>query len=169
YTEADLLYDQLLQAERIAGIGSFTWELRDAEPQCSPELVRLLYGGQHADRLDVAELTGYVHADDLLAVQDSVRRTIMEGTHLLAEFRGAGRANGGRLRLIAEPLSDDAGNVVAVRGTVQDVTEERAVEARLRRAEEALAAQRYRTADERRAAEALQRALLPTDPELGHT
>jgi serine phosphatase RsbU (regulator of sigma subunit) len=163
-TDADLLYDQLLQAERIAGIGSFTWELRDAEPRCSPELLRMLQSG---DRVKVSELSASVHADDLLAVQDAVRRTLVEGKHLLSEFRGAGRVNGRRLRITAEPIADDAGNVVAVRGTVQDVTEERAIEARLRRAEEALAAHRHRVADELRAAQALQQALLPTEPELG--
>jgi serine phosphatase RsbU (regulator of sigma subunit) len=163
-TDADLLYDQLLQAERIAGIGSFTWELRDAEPRCSPELLRML---QSSGRVKASELTASVHADDLLAVQDSVKRTLVEGKHLLSEFRGAGRVNGRRLRITAEPLIDDTGNVVAVRGTVQDVTEERAIEARLRRAEEALAAHRHRVADELRAAQALQQALLPTDPELG--
>ncbi|WP_433079506.1 SpoIIE family protein phosphatase [Dactylosporangium sp. CA-052675] len=173
-TEADLLYDQLLQAERIAGIGSFCWELRDPEPRCSPELVRLFHRGQaggrgaDASRIPVDELTASVHPDDLLAVQDAVRRTIVEGKQLLAEIRGAGRVNGRRLRLTAEAIHDETGNVTAVRGTVQDVTEERAIEARLRRAEEALAAQRHRLADERRAAEALQKALLPTDPELGH-
>ncbi|GGM41842.1 SpoIIE family protein phosphatase [Dactylosporangium sucinum] len=168
-TEADLLYDQLLQAERIAGVGSFCWELRDPEPRCSPELIRLIHGGRDATRVPVDELTSSVHPDDLLAVQDAVRRTLVEGKHLLAEVRGAGRVNGRRLRLTAEPIFDETGNVTAVRGTVQDVTEERAIEARLRRAEEALAAQRHRLADERRAAEALQKALLPTDPELGHT
>jgi serine phosphatase RsbU (regulator of sigma subunit) len=169
HTEADLLFDQLMQAERIAGIGSFTWELRDAEPRCSPELVRLFHGGQQAERIPMAELTTAVHADDLLAVQDAVRRTVVEGKHLLAEFRGAGRVSGRRLRITAEPLRDDTGNVTAVRGTLQDVTEERAVEGRLRRAEEALAAHRHRAAEELRAAEALQQALLPTEPELGHT
>ncbi|MEU7866297.1 SpoIIE family protein phosphatase [Dactylosporangium sp. NPDC049140] len=171
-TEADLLHDQLLQAERIAGIGSFCWELRDPEPRCSPELVRLFHRGQagrgDAGRIPVDELTASVHPDDLLAVQDAVRRTIVEGKQLLAEIRGAGRVNGRRLRLTAEAIHDDTGNVTAVRGTLQDVTEERAIEGRLRRAEEALAAQRHRLADERRAAEALQKALLPTDPELGH-
>jgi hypothetical protein len=167
-TEADLLYDQLLQAERIAGIGSFCWELRDAEPRCSPELVRLFHKGRDATTVPVDELAASVHPDDLLGMQDAVRRTIVEGKQLLAEVRGAGRVNGRRLRITAEPILDDTGNVTAVRGTVQDVTEERAMEARLRRAEEALAAQRHRLADERRAAQALQQALLPTDPELGH-
>jgi serine phosphatase RsbU (regulator of sigma subunit) len=160
---------RLWEAERIAGIGSFCWELRDAEPRCSPELIRMFHGGQNADRIEVSELTTSVHADDLLAVQDAVRRTVVEGKQLLAEFRGAGRVNGRRLRIAAEPLFDDAANLTAVRGTLQDVTEERAIEARLRRAEEALAAQRHRLADERRAAQALQQALLPTEPELGHT
>ncbi|WP_432977929.1 SpoIIE family protein phosphatase [Dactylosporangium sp. CA-233914] len=174
-TEADLLYDQLLQAERIAGIGSFFWDLRDPEPRCSPELVALFHRGQggretarDAGRIPVEELSASVHPDDLLAVQDAVRRTIVEGRQLLAEVRGAGRVNGRRLRLTAEALHDETGNVTAVRGTVQDVTEERAIEARLRRAEEALAAQRHRLADERRAAETLQKTLLPTGPELGH-
>jgi serine phosphatase RsbU (regulator of sigma subunit) len=168
YTEADVLYDQLLHAERISGIGSFCWELRDPEPRCSPELIRMFHGGHRADKIDVSELTACVHEEDLLALQDAVRRTLVDGKHLLAEFRGAGRVNGRRLRITAEPMYDDAGNVTAVRGTVQDVTEERAIEARLRRAEEALAAQRHRLADERRAAEALQQVLLPTEPELEH-
>jgi serine phosphatase RsbU (regulator of sigma subunit) len=65
-----------------------------------------------------------------------------------------------------EPDFDAAGEVCAVRGTVQDVTEERAVESRLRRAQEALAAQRQRLTAETHAAEALQHALLPSSPEL---
>jgi serine phosphatase RsbU (regulator of sigma subunit) len=56
-----------------------------------------------------------------------------------------------------------------VRGTVQDVTEERSVESRLRRAQEALAAQRQRLTAETQAAEALQHALLPSSPELATT
>jgi serine phosphatase RsbU (regulator of sigma subunit) len=67
----------------------------------------------------------------------------------------------------AEPVPDADGTVRVVRGTVQDVTEQRAREGRLRVAEEALAAQRRQLESERKAAEALQRALLPTDPELG--
>jgi serine phosphatase RsbU (regulator of sigma subunit) len=74
---------------------------------------------------------------------------------------------GRRLRVTAEPVLDDDGTIRTVRGTVQDVTEERAREGRLRLAEEALAAQRRQLESDRKAAEALQRALLPTDPELG--
>src|SRR5439155_17197164 len=153
--EAELIYPQLLEAERIARIGSFSWDLNARDPQCSPQLYRLLFGDDAPGRIQVDELTTYVHEDDLLAVQDAIRRTLVNGKQLNFEFRGASRLSGHRLRVTAEPVLDDNGTVTTVRGTVQDVTEERAVEARLRLAEEALAAQRRRLEAELRAAQAL--------------
>jgi PAS domain-containing protein len=167
--EAELIYPQLLEAERIARIGSFSWDLRTNEPQCSPQLYRLYFGDQPPGPIPVEELTECVHDGDLLAVQDSVRRMLVGGKQLSFEFRGAGRLAGLRIRVTAEPVTDADGNVTMVRGTVVDVTEERAMEARLRLAEEALAAQRRRLEAELRAAQALQSALLPTEPELGRT
>jgi PAS domain-containing protein len=167
--EAELIYPQLLDAERIARIGSFCWELDSDEPRCSPQLYRMYYGDEQPRPIRFGELATCVHEDDLLAVQDAVRRTLDGGEQLTWEFRGAGRLAGRRLRIIAEPVLDPAGTVTTIRGTVQDVTEERAMEARLRLAEEALAAQRRRVDAELRAAQALQRALLPTEPELGTT
>jgi PAS domain-containing protein len=169
HTDADALYDQMLQAERIGRIGSFCWDLHTSEPLCSPQLYRLFYGDQPAGPIPVDELAACVHADDLLGVQDAVRRSLIHGKQLSAEFRGAGRLAGRRLRVTAEPLTGDDGAVTAIRGTVQDVTEERSMESRLRLAEEALAAQRRRHEAETRAAQALQQALLPTEPELGTT
>jgi PAS domain-containing protein len=167
HSAADLLHDQLLQAERIGRIGSFSWDLRGGEPQCSPQLYRLLFNSAEPRPVPVDELRGRVHDDDLLTVTDAVRGTLLQGRQLATEVRGAGQLAGRRLRLTAEPVTDADGGVVAVRGTVQDVTDERALEARLRLAEEALAAQRRRLEAELRAAQALQQTLLPTEPELG--
>jgi hypothetical protein len=149
YTDADVMYDQLVRAEQVARIGSFSWAVGEAEPQLSPQLAEMA-SGESANVPPVAELAAAVHPDDLSGVQDAVRRTLAGGEPLLVEFRGAGRLAGRRLRVTAEALLDDAGAVHTVRGTVQDVTKERAVEARLRLAEEALAAQRRRRADESR-------------------
>src|SRR6266487_3689656 len=169
HPEAELIYPQLLDAERIARIGSFCWELDNPEPRCSPQLYRMYYGDGETGPIPVDELAACVHEDDLLAVQDAVRRTLVNGEQLTWEFRGARRLAGRRLRIVAEPVLGADGSVTAIRGTVQDVTEERAIESRLRLAEEALAAQRRRLDAELRAAQALQRALLPTEPELGTT
>lgn len=167
HSAADVLHDQLLQAERIARIGSFSWDVHTGEPLCSPGLYRLFFGDEEPGRITLEELTASVHADDLLAVQEAVRRTLVHGKQLAVEFRGAGRLAGRRLRVTAEPVLDRDGAVTAVRGTVQDVTDERALESRLLIAEEALAAQRRRVEAELHAARALQQALLPSEPELG--
>jgi PAS domain-containing protein len=171
--EAELIYPQLLDAERIARIGSFCWELDVPEPRCSPQLYRMYYGDDHPDGppapIAAGDLARCVHDEDLPALEEAVRRMLAGGEQLAREFRGAGRLAGRRLRIIAKPDLAEDGTVATVRGTIQDITEERAMESRLRRAEEALAAQRHRVDAELRAAQALQRALLPTEPELDTT
>ncbi len=178
-TEADLLHEQLLEAERIAHIGSYWWDLRTDDTRWSPELYRIFRRKPSAGPLTIDDLDRYVHPDDWLAVQEAIRGTLVDGREMLLEFRfspAGSPPHDRRLRLSAEALRDADGAVRAVRGTAQDVTTERAVEARLRRAEEAVAAQRtrleaerQRLQDERRAAETLQRTLLPTAPELAKT
>jgi hypothetical protein len=178
--EGELIYPQLVEAERIARIGSFRWDLDSTEPRCSPQLYRMYFGDDKPGPVRVDDLAGAVHDNDLPALRDAVRRTLVDGKQLSREFRGAGRLAGRQLRIVAEPLPRPAmgtgagrpanrSTVVAIHGTVQDVTEERAMAGRLRLAEEALAAQQRRVDAELRAAQALQRALLPTDPELAAT
>nr|WP_240942547.1 SpoIIE family protein phosphatase [Planosporangium thailandense] len=169
HDEAELVHAQLLDAERIARIGSFRWELDRAEPYCSPQLYRMFHGDERPRPIAVDELSGCVYSDDLPAVEDAVRRTLVGGEQLSWEFRGADRLAGRRLRIVAEPELDGTGAVTAIRGTVQDVTEERAIADRLRLAEEALTAQRLRVDAELRAAQSLHRALMPSEPELGAT
>jgi serine phosphatase RsbU (regulator of sigma subunit) len=169
HSEAELIHPQLLDAERIARIGSFCWELDSPQPRCSPQLYRMYHGDGSSDPIGVDELASCVHEDDLAEVRDAVSRTLSNGEQLTREFRGSGPLSGRRLRIDAAPVLDAAGTVTTIRGTVQDVTDERAVEGRLRLAEEALTAQRLRVDAELRAAQALQRALMPTDPELGAT
>ncbi|GII21859.1 SpoIIE family protein phosphatase [Planosporangium mesophilum] len=169
HSEHELIHPQLLDAERIARIGSFHWDLADPEPRCSPQLYRMYRGDERPGRISAEGLAGCVHEDDLPAVQDAIHRTLTGGEQLSWEFRGAGRLAGRQLRIVAAPVVDAGGTVTTVRGTVQDVTEERALQGRLRLAEEALTAQRRRVDAELRAAQSLQRALLPSEPELGTT
>ncbi|GAA1793772.1 SpoIIE family protein phosphatase [Planosporangium flavigriseum] len=169
HDESELIHSQLLDAERIARIGSFRWELERAEPHCSPQLYRMYFGDGQRHPVRVGELAGCVHSDDLPALQDAVKRTLVGGEQLSWEVRGAGRLAGHRLHIVAQPELDGAGIVTAIRGTVQDVTNQRVMESRLRRAEVALTTQRRRVDAELEAAQALQRTLLPSEPELGAT
>ena len=167
-SESDLLYDQLLTAERIGRQGSFWWNLHTGVVRYTPELYRLL-GRDPADGgLPLSDLERYVYPDDLLAVREAIRGLLLAGRTFTVEYRPVD-APGRRLRMVCEPEFDADRRVGAVRGTVQDVTREHAVEQRLQNAEEALAGQRHRLRAEAQAAEALRQAILPTDPELAAT
>jgi PAS domain-containing protein len=168
HSEAERITPQLLDAERIGRVGSFAWELSQPRPYCSPQLYRLYHGDGDTRPLTVAGLLGCVHEDDVPAVRDAATRALA-GEERTWEFRGARHLAGRHLRIVAGPVRDSTGTVTAVRGTVQDITEERAIETRLRLAEEALAAQRRRLDAELRAAQSLQRALLPTEGDSGVT
>ena len=166
--EHELIHDQLLDIERIARTGAFCWMLDGTEPRCSPQLYRMFHGDGTPAPIGVDELIAAVHDDDLTEVRDAVQRTVAGGEKLTREFRGAGRLAGRRLQIAAEPVRE-GGVITAICGTIRDVTDERAIESRLRRAEEALAAQRRRVDAELQAAQALQRALLPSEPDLDAT
>lgn len=158
-TDATLLHDQLLQAERIARTGSFWWNLRSGDLRWSPEMHRL-FGREVADGpAGLEQLAEHVHSDDWVGVRHAVNR-LLDGRTAEVEFRLTGHAAGRRLRLRAEPLKDGA-EVYAISGIMRDVSQERAAEARLRRASEALASQRLRLESERHAAASLRDALLP--------
>ncbi len=166
-TDADLLHDQLLHAERIARAGSFWWNLGSGDLRWSPEMFRLYERDPGDGPADLDQLERYVDSEDWLGVQNAVDR-LLAGHRAELEFRLTGHLAGRRLRLRAEPVTE-ADEVYAISGTVRDVTEERAAEARLRRAEEALAAQRMRLESERHAAASLRDAVLPGAPDLATT
>ena len=164
HTDADLLYDQLLTAERVARSGSFLWNLRSGDLRWSPNMYRLFSVDPDRPPIPLGEFAEYVHPDDWLGIQNAVSR-LLTGHAAEVEYRLAGQSAGRRIRMRGEPLLD-GDEVYAISGTVRDVTEERAAEARLRRAEEALAAQRMRLEAERHAATSIRDAIVPTAPRM---
>jgi hypothetical protein len=166
-TDADLLHDQLLSAERIARAGSFWWNLRSGDLRWSPGMFRLFDRDPAEGPADLDQWDRYVDREDWLGVQNAVDR-LLAGRPAELEFRLTGHLAGRRLRLRAEPFTEPFG-VYAISGTVRDVSGERAAEARLRRAEEALAVQRMRLDAERHAISSLREAVLPGAPDLAGT
>jgi serine phosphatase RsbU (regulator of sigma subunit) len=163
---AEELHDQLLAAERIARIGSFSWDLRTDEQHWTPQLFELL--GRADRRLPRSrhEIAALFAPTDRAIARRLVFAALRDRTVASADVRPQLRT-GAWLRLTVEPMFDDGTpSVNALRGTVQDVTEERTEQARRHRVEEALAAHRQRRGAEQAVAEAFQQALLPTSGEL---
>jgi PAS domain S-box-containing protein len=147
------------QAQRLARVGSWEVHLPTGRVRTSDEYRRIVgLDDEAAERLHFPEMVAdLVHPDDLAAVLEALadrspgadiayeaRVLHPDGTAVLVTVHG-------------EVVLDDDGEPVSLRGSVQDITEQRATEdalARARAAAEA-AAREHSIADE------LQRSLLP--------
>jgi PAS domain S-box-containing protein len=124
---------QLAQAQRLAHIGSWDWDLRTNVVTWSDELYHI-FGLQPGTISVAGEVDRYIHPDDLALGWDTVKRAIAskepydyyhrilrpDGTERIARSRGS-------------IMTDERGEPVKVFGATQDVTD-------LKRAEENLKA-----------------------------
>ena len=162
-TDAEALHEQVLGAERIARTGSFWWDRRTGEQRWSPQLLEL-FGLARPPR-GAVPAAALVHRADRPAVLRALGGVLAGRDAATISFRLAAEERRW-LRLTAEPVPDGDGGVPAVRGTVQDITDQRTEQARRHRVEEALASYRQRREAEQAVAEAFQQALLATSGEL---
>jgi PAS domain S-box-containing protein len=126
--EAEHSRARLAEAERVARLGSWEWDIPGNQMVCSPGLFEI-YGIKAEDfdgtyRPDGSE---YVHPDDRERVESEMRGAIDTGTPMDFEYRiirPDGRVR--RLHSRAELIADSRGRPLRLTGTAQDVTEVRA-------------------------------------------
>ncbi|HYI19221.1 MAG TPA: SpoIIE family protein phosphatase [Solirubrobacteraceae bacterium] len=146
------------QAQRLAGVGSWEIDLASRRLRGSEELLRQV--GVTADELHDL---GFGALERLVDERDADRvRTLLQharDTGEALDFEVRFRTRPGRLyRALAELERDADGAPARLRGSSQDITEQRAAEEALA----AISAEREAAAREREIAHELQRSLLPT-------
>ena len=128
----------LRQAEALGRLGTWQAELATGEVEWSDEMHRVL-GVEPGDvEPGFKSLLAMVHPDDRVALEEH-QRQLLAGTAQSCVFRVVGP--GGTIRWISARVSpglDAAGRVVALHGTVQDITERKALERALRESEQRL-------------------------------
>jgi diguanylate cyclase (GGDEF)-like protein/PAS domain S-box-containing protein len=122
-------HGRLLQAQRIARIGSFIWEWPTNKINCTPALVEL-FGGRCMD----TDPFQYIHPEDLPQLFRRVHEMVSDpGTDTLeAEFRGLPEHGERRYACRIQVECSERGEPLRLVGTVRDITEERALERALR-------------------------------------
>ncbi|MGN6611944.1 MAG: SpoIIE family protein phosphatase [Angustibacter sp.] len=161
------------QAQRLAKVGSWEADLDADVLLASPELQRII--GRTQDEIDALGLDRLmrqvVHPDDLPTVLNALRGRDSEGNPvdeqlITYETRLADGSGGYRLAHVrAEVVIDDGSGRRLLRGSLQDVTEQRDAELALA----ASTAREEASAREHAIADELQRSLLPErDFELEH-
>ena len=124
---------QLQEAERLAHLGSWEWDLRSGVTYYSQEWQRI-YGVDRA-QFSVDEGLELVHPEDRVVVAEAIDGVVTSGAMYHAEYRII-RPDNGEIRHLqgfGQPVFGDEGTVDRVYGATLDVTERVEAELRLRR------------------------------------
>lgn len=125
--------DRLTMALSSAQMGTWDWDIRDGATKWSYETKRM-FGFQPTHPEVSAEIFySMLHPDDRSLVEDSITRSIRDGTPYEAEFRM--RQPAGTVRWIrgkGKVLFDEQGKPVRLIGVNADITEAKDAEVKLR-------------------------------------
>lgn len=128
---------ELEEAQSIAHIGSWEFDVATGEPKWSKEMFNIF-------RLDPAmgppswsEHRSFIHSDDWEKVDNAINTAIREGIPYSIEFRIVFESN----KIIwawtiGKVIRDSNGKVIRLYGTVQDITERKHTEEELRESED---------------------------------
>ncbi len=137
-TESRRIQDELDEAQRIAGVGSFCWDVEhDKLISCSKEYARLFKFSLDEQKKGMANWQEKsIDPEDLDRVKAAYRSSHVSGEVTEVEYRL--QSPDGKLGYIVERLTPSLwrdGKVVEQIGTVQDVTEYRRIGAELEAAQ----------------------------------
>ncbi len=120
---------QLAEAQALAHIGSWEWDLRTDRASRSDELCRI-FGLTH-DQFRSTPSYERVHPEDRDRVRETIDSAARDGEPWSVEYRVL-RPDGVRVvHARGQVARNEAGRPIRMFGTIQDITERRAVEARL--------------------------------------
>jgi signal transduction histidine kinase/PAS domain-containing protein len=143
--------EQLAEAQAIAHVGTFVWDIPRDEFSGSDELYRI-FGFEPDHALRPESIVARVHPDDTIRVQDVIRGCFATGTSFNVEYRITRTPDDIRLFHSEGHVSKDAAGALSqILGFVRDITDERAAEADARLLIHEQAARSSAEAGERRA------------------
>ena len=126
---------RLTEAQRIARVGSWTHDLRGGRITLSLEAARILgLDPQRAD-FEIAEVLARVFVEDREAVREALERQVTAGGETVLQARIGSGAHEICVECRSRIELGGSGRPRAVVGTIQDVTQHRRAEERLRHQE----------------------------------
>jgi phosphoserine phosphatase RsbU/P len=153
---------ELEAAQRLAQVGSWQWMCATDENTWSREMFRIHGVEEPTASLTSEEWLAFLHPDDR-STHVQQRTAAVEHAAPMSYEKRIVLPDGSVREVIVrgEPILDEDGSVVGVRGTSQDVTEQRRAEADLARTREALFLTELQRRQDHGTVQALQQAVLP--------
>jgi diguanylate cyclase (GGDEF)-like protein/PAS domain S-box-containing protein len=121
----------LKKAQQLSHVGSWTWYTRTNQLDWSDEMYRIF--GINKENFDGnlnSVISRAIHPEDRVKVEKSNNSVITSATPIPLEFRVI--KPDGSVRVVwaeaGESIDDDSGNIIALSGIVQDITDRKRVE-----------------------------------------
>ncbi|OQW91214.1 MAG: hypothetical protein BWK79_17475 [Beggiatoa sp. IS2] len=128
---------QLVEAQRIAHLGHWEWNLLTGEEYWSDEMFRLLDLLPQQDEFTHETFESAIYPEEYDLVINTLERAIIMGVRYEIEFRIISRNGAIRyVQAFGEFVRDPRGRPLRLIGTLQDMTEHKQVEIALRKSEE---------------------------------
>jgi PAS domain S-box-containing protein len=124
------------EAQKIAHIGNWDWDLRTGEVYWSDEMYRIFERNPQEQLATYTEFLNYIHPNDRDNV-DNTNRKGLKGEPINIDYRIV--LSSGEERTVhtkAEVIFDEASRPIRLKGIVQDITERKRVEEKLKESEE---------------------------------
>lgn len=129
--EMQELYGHIEEAQRIAGLGNWTFDRQRRKGIWSKECARIFGLHMAAPMPTYKELSRQVHREDRVQVKDRTEAALHDGKDFEIEFRWTMTDGSTRwVRVAAQVIKNDAGKVTRLHGTVMNVTNRKLVELR---------------------------------------
>ena len=152
----------LQHAQRLGRIGGFEENVVTGAITWNTELFALYGLPPNAAPLSLHELAGHAHSDDAQSIGRFLRAVLHHRRPSSTAFR-LQRSDGvaRHIRVVAEPVVDGRGELVAVRGAYQDVSSQHWTEVALAATRDRLAETEQQSIERNRLALQLQHAIMP--------
>ncbi|MCP2256440.1 ANTAR domain-containing protein [Streptoalloteichus tenebrarius] len=160
--EAARLANLLQHAQRLGRVGGFEENTVTGEITWNDQLFALYGLEPTADPVPLSRLSAHAHSDDAVPINRFLRTVLHHGRPAATTFR-LRRSDGvtRHMRVIAEPVLDSDGDLMAVRGAYQDISAQHWTEVALSATRDQLAHTEQRVAEQNRLALQLQQAIMP--------
>ncbi|MEU5634927.1 SpoIIE family protein phosphatase [Streptomyces rishiriensis] len=160
--EAARLASLLQNAQRLGRIGGFEEDLLTGETTWNGQLFALYGRPLSSSPVRLEELSEHTHPDDAVVVGRLLRTLLHHRRPASAAFR-LQRPDGvtRHMRIVAEPVLDTDGRLVAVRGAYQDISSQHWTEVALAATRDQLAQTEQQASERSRLTLQLQHAIMP--------
>ncbi len=131
--------EQLAEAQRIARLGSWQWDIAQQRLSCSDELCQILDWPAQGSRIHYSNVLRHIRRSDRPALKRAVRNCLKTRATFSIDLGMPGRGQDQRyLHVNGKPVENADGQIIRVIGTAQDVTDQKQSERALQLKEEEL-------------------------------